>query len=311
MSDVTLLLRALLTDSPQVAELAWRRWRQEVDLQQLSWSAVQLIPLLDRTQWASWVSHDSEAALLRGIARRAWTESHLILKVLRSCTEVLARGGVSPTLPAGPCAVFLQNARQDSVRPLSDIQVIIPRRHLFRALQILATHAWTLCGPLPKTNALHWATHVTLHREGLTLKLFWRHLNVPPWRARDCEESLFASSDSQMSPEHLMLSVLQASLIHPDTIPWQADACLVNLSAGQWQNWTKLANRWTPCAFPRLAELRQEGAPVPDVPCLRGPRAIFEDLAHQALRGVITPLHRRLNQLRFRGSASACKTSVS
>lgn len=300
MNDSWHLLSALVHASPQVAEAAWRRWRKEVDLQEVSWRSVQLIALLDRVQWAGWTVEDPDIGLLRGIARRAWTESQLKLRVLRNCTHSLIDAGVSPVLPAGPCAVFLQNRRPDSIRPLPDVEILIPRAHLWSALRILEGQGWMVCGHKVEAKALNWVTHVTLQRGGLNLKLFWRHLSVPPWRARECEDALFAASRSQMSPEHLMLSVLGSGASSEHSLPWQADAALVGLSDAQWQQWGALAKRWAPSAFTRLSELRQLGAPAPTMSFSRWSMAKLEELVHGGLRRLLMPLRRWRKQLSSR-----------
>ena len=297
MNDARDLVSALVTASPEAAGRYWRRWRRSKDIRQLSWQAVQLLPLLDRDQWLTWCADDPDVLLMRGIARRAWTEAQLHLATLRRTTALLLDRGVGPVLPAGPCAVFLQNSRADSVRPLQEIHLIIPRAQLGSALCVLAEDSWSRQGPSVEGVTLDWVTHVPLTRDGLKLKLFWRHLGVAPWRARQCEVEFFAKVGHTMPAEHLLLSLLAPGASDNGLIPWLVDAALLDLSEEQWARWNQLARRWAPSAFARAAVLRRAGVLVPSMPEPLFSRARLEEQAHRMLRALVIALRRGRNHL--------------
>jgi hypothetical protein len=124
-------------------------------------------------------------------------------------------------------------------------------------------------------------------RNGIPLKLLWRHLPVAPWRARRCEADLFGNAEPVMPAEHLMLSLLGAANAGDSLIPWQVDASLVDLTAQQWESFRELAACYAPAAFERLAELRQAGMPAPAIrpPCRWASR--MESRAHAAARSLV------------------------
>lgn len=293
MNDTSLLVQAILTrailaPSSDAAAAAWRQWRQDVDVQKLSWSALHLLPVLGHAQLQPWLAGDPDAGILMGIVRRGWAEAQLRRQVLQECTAMLEAGGVGPVMVAGPSAVCLQNQRPGSVRPLTAIHLAVPRHQQAAARQLLQNSGWLLEGVVPEPKALDWVSHTNFLRNGIPLKLIWRHLPVAPWRARRCEADLFAYAQPVMPAEHLMLSILTPTTTGDSLIPWQVDASLVVLTAHQWEHFHELAACYAPAAFERLAELRQAGMPVP---AMRSPSrwaGRIETLVHRATRSLVT-----------------------
>lgn len=287
MNDTTLLVQAILAPSADAAAAAWRQWRREVDVQKLSWSALHLLPVLGHDQLQPWLVGDPDAGILMGIVRRGWTEAQMRRQVLQECTGMIEAGGVGPVMVAGPSAVFLSNHRLGSVRPLTAIHIAVPRHQLAAAGQILQASGWVLEGIAPESKALDWVSHTTFLRNGIPLKILWRHLPVAPWRARRCEADLFANAERVMPAEHLMLSLLAPVHTGDSLIPWQIDASLIRLTAHQWEHFRELATCYAPTAFDRLAELRHAGMPVP---VMRPPSrwaGRMEFLAHAAARSLV------------------------
>ena len=235
-----------------------------------------------------WLAGDPDAGILRGIVRRGWTEAQMRRQVLQESTAMLEAGGVGPVMVAGPSAVFLRNQRPGSVRPLTAIHLAVPRHQQAAARQLLRNSGWLLEGSAPEPKALDWVSHTNFLRNGIPLKLLWRHLPVAPWRARRCEADLFANAEPVMPAEHLMLSILSPTTAGDSLIPWQVDASLVPLTAHQWESFRELAACYAPAAFDRLAELRQAGV---SVPAMRSPgrwAGRVETLVHGAARSLVT-----------------------
>jgi hypothetical protein len=209
-------------------------------------------------------------------------------QVMQECTGVLEAGGVGPVMVAGPSAAFLRNQRPGSVRPLTAIHLAVPRHQQAAARQLLQNSGWLLEGVAPEPKALDWVSDTNFLRNGIPLKLLWRHLPVAPWRARRCEADLFGNAEPVMPPEHLMLSILTPTTAGDSLIPWQVDASLVALTPQQWESFRELAACYAPTAFDRLAELRQAGVPAPAMqpPCRWASRV--ETLVHGAARSLVT-----------------------
>jgi hypothetical protein len=288
MNDTALLVQSILAPSADAAAAAWRQWRREVDVQKLSWSALHLLPALGHDQLQPWLTSDPDAGILMGIVRRGWTEAQMRRQVLQESTASLEAGGVGPVMVAGPSAVFLRNQRPGSVRPLTAIHLAVPRHQQAAARQILQASGWVLEGTAPESKALDWVRHTTFLRNGIPMKLIWRHLPVAPWRARRCEADLFANAEPVMPAEHLMLSLLTPTPAEDSLIPWQVDAALVPLTAHQWESFQELAACYAPVAFDRFAELRQAGMPVPAMQPTGRWAGRVESLLHGASRSLVT-----------------------
>lgn len=288
MNDAALLVQPILARSADAAAAAWRQWRQEVDVQKLSWSALHLLPVLGHAQLQPWLAGDPDAGILMGIVRRGWAEAQLRRQVLQECTAMLEAGGVGPVMVAGPSAVFLRNQRPGSVRPLTAIHLAVPRHQQAAARQLLQNSGWLLEGTAPESKALDWVSQTNFLRNGIPLKLLWRHLPVAPWRARRCEADLFANAEPVMPAEHLMLSILTPTPAGDPLVPWQVDALLVVLTAQQWESFQELATCYAPAAFERLAELRQAGMPVPAMRPHSRWAGRVESLVHRATRSLVT-----------------------
>ena len=292
MNDTALLVQAIMAPSADTAAAKWQRWRREVDVQKLSWSALHLLPVLGQQQLQPWLVGDPDAGILMGIVRRAWTEAQMRRQVLKDCTGLLEASGVGPVMVAGPSAVFLRNQRPGSVRPLTAIHLAVPRNQQAAASQLLQASGWLLEGAAPETKALGWVSHTNFLRNGIPLKLLWRHLPVAPWRARRCEADLFANAELVMPAEHLMLSLLGTETAGDSLIPWQADVSLVPLTAQQWESFRELATCYAPAAFDRLAELRRAGVLVPAMRLPSRWAGRVESLAHGVARSLVITIGR-------------------
>ncbi len=163
----------------------------------------------------------------------------------------------------------------------------MPRHRQAPARQLLQASGWVLEGTAPEPKALDWVSHTTFLRNGIPLKLLWRHLPVAPWRARRCEADLFANAEAVMPAEHLMLSLVGPTTAGDPLIPWQVDASLVELTARQWESFGELAACYAPAAFDRLVELRKAGSPVQAMRLPSRWTSRMESLAHAVARSLV------------------------
>ena len=311
MTDTALLMQVILARSPETAAAAWRQWRRDVDVQKLSWPALHLLPVLGQQQLQPWLAGDPDAGILMGIVRRGWAEAQMRRQLLQECTGMLEAGGVGPVMVAGPSAVFLRNQRPGSVRPLTAIHLAVPRHQQAAARQRLQAAGWVVEGAAPELNALDWVSHTTFLRNGIPLKLLWRHLPVAPWRAHRCEADLFANAEPVMPAEHLMLSLLGTANPGDPFIPWQVDAALVPLTAHQWDQVGALAARYMPAAFSRLTELRQAGVPVPAMRPYRCWASRVESMAHGMARTMVVRAGRLRSSALLRKSPPSVSAAAS
>lgn len=283
MTGITGLEAAVTARNAREAEAAWCAWRRQVVLDQLSWAEVQLLPLLERSRLESWLGDDPASGRLLGIVRRAWTEAQVHLHQIRSIVAVLADGGAGTAIIAGPAAVHLRNLRPGSVRPIPELHLLVPRDRVIACLAPLERAGWTPGGPPPPARALSWTDHMPWHRNGMVLRLLWRHVPVVPWRARQCEADVPASRDGVLPVEHLMLARLAHRGGMYGQVPWRVDASLLALTPAQWERCRQLAERYAPAALARIETLHRSGLTPPLKSRSRFRLARHELAAHQTL----------------------------
>jgi hypothetical protein len=256
---------AAVIAAPHDAEAiaAWRAWRQALVVDNLTWADAQLLPLVSQARLEEWLAHDPASGRLLGIVRRAWTESQLHLRQMQEVVSRFTEGGCGPVMVAGPAALHYRNARAAGLRPIPELTLLVRRAHVGTCLRILSEDGWTPRSALPPARALSWTDHVTLTRQGMTLRLLWRPFPVVPWRAQQLEAELAPAEDAVLPPAYLLLSRLVDASGAFDPVPWRVDASLLVLTPSDWAACARLVRRYAPLALPRLTALWPKGLPRP------------------------------------------------
>lgn len=252
-----LLLSAVLTHSGSDARAACRAWRQSADIQHLSWPDPQLIPVLNGPRFHEWLTDDPASGLLKGIVRRAWTEAQVRLALAQETMAGLDWAGCHSVTLFGPAALYVRNDRPQSIRPVSEIRLLIPRMHL------------------------DWTKYTLFFRNGVKLYLHWRVLSVAAHQASACEHSFLASRRFIESNgtlvgvlalgHDLLAAVAPRTESGADVIPWQIDASLIPKHDIQRTCWIALATAYSPQAVDRMSELRALGMSTPILRPVDGP----------------------------------------
>ncbi len=272
--DISLLLRAALSESESEAHAAWRSWRDSQDIQQIPWSAQQLIPFLNGSRFHEWLSGDPDAGILQGIVRRAWTEAQVRLALAHEAATQLEQAGCEPVL-IGPAAVHLRNSRKESIRSISNLRFLVRRSAIPLAMEALRAADWKSHGEIPASQAFDWSMFTSFSRNGVELYLHWRALPVSHAEASECERRFLEHVDI-LAAGGMSFRVLEAGYAllaalagrtadDTDIIPWQVDAASIPRDEIVWKDWTRVASAYAREAVGRLAELRALGVSVPRV----------------------------------------------
>jgi hypothetical protein len=133
-----LLLRVLCGDADR-ASVALEKWQQAVDLARIDAGSLALMPLLHR-RVSELGLRTPLAPLLKGAYRWRWCENQLLL---RETLPVLARWTTEgvPVLALKGLAL-LRRYGNIGVRPLSDVDVLVPRSHAPALMRALPTAGW-------------------------------------------------------------------------------------------------------------------------------------------------------------------------
>ena len=297
------LMVTAIAEDEAVAAASWRKWRASTDLLRAPWGQLQILPLIPRQRLQSLLAGDAEADRLNGIVRRAWTEAQLQLATLVGSATCIARTGCV-VAAFGATGIHLRLDRSGSIRPLTDLRVLIARDDLTTAVSALQTAGWKLHDAMPATGTLDWQTHIALIRGKTFLHLHWRALDVPAPLAAANEREFLSSLQSAHHPydalrllvpaHELLIALSDCRTAAPDGgIPWQLDVALLAPHIKNWSRWSSLAAKFQPTALVSIVELRAYGIAIPQLPAPRPPSVFFQRLKN-ALRWRGRRLRRRL-----------------
>ena len=135
-----LLLRACLLDGDQALD-AWRRWEQLCGLDSVDQGSYRLLPLLYTKLRLLGVEHPT-LGKLKGIHRRAWSETRVLTWKLAPAIRLLEQNGIPTVMLKGvPLAALFYG--DIALRPMSDVDVLVPEDHALNALDLLQRNGWT------------------------------------------------------------------------------------------------------------------------------------------------------------------------
>lgn len=147
--DTDLLIKSILLP-PAQARLHWHRWLSRNDIDDCSWPQFKLLVRLSGRLRD--IDPDcSEIPRLNGMAKALWTRSQLQLNAAARSLDQLIAADIDVYL--------MKTAAFEAVLPAlltrrvtSDLDFMVPRRQLLKAMQVLYSHGWQ--GPTTVEQAL-------------------------------------------------------------------------------------------------------------------------------------------------------------
>jgi len=140
-----MLQAAILPGQAGVA--AWEKWAAVADIDHLDAGSFRLIPLLHNNLKRLGVEHRL-LGMFKGLHRRAWYENQMALHKLSGLLQFLHRAGI-PTLILKGAALGLLYYKDLGLRPMADLDVLVPADKAIEALVRLRADGWK-----PATGAL-------------------------------------------------------------------------------------------------------------------------------------------------------------
>jgi hypothetical protein len=135
-----LLLIASLTDGPR-AKQAWMEWQSRVNLEELDVASNRLLPLLYRNLTKLGV-RDPAMAKFKGYYRRTWYENQFLLDLLSRLIRLFEEADIRTLILKG-VPLILEYYRDEGVRIMSDVDLLVSSQDAEKAIDLLQDHGWT------------------------------------------------------------------------------------------------------------------------------------------------------------------------
>jgi len=288
-----LVLHAALDRDDEQARAAWGSWRRGVDFDDVDHGSTRLLPLVYRRLGPD--TFDAEVVgRLKGLYRRSWSRNQLLFKRAAEAIELLGAVGIETLVTKGASLALLFYG-DVGVRPMDDVDVLVPIERTGEAISALAAAGWSPDKEDPATWAqVHHSLGFAGPREG-EVDLHWFSLWQPAsdrelWAASVPMELAGTGTRAPSAADQLLLACVHGTPWSPlPPFRWIADAVTVIRTGGEQLDWSRLAaeaerRRLTVATAAALTYLRQEfGAEVPDAvlrqlqaaPASRHERAAF------------------------------------
>jgi hypothetical protein len=265
-AEQLLVLHAAL-DEPSAALVAWKRWRETVDLGGADHGSTRLLPLVYRNLGPD--SFDAEVAgRLRGLYRRSWSHNQLLFKRATEAIAALEGAGIGTLVIKGASLAILSYG-DVGVRPMDDVDVLVPIERTREAIAALTAVGW----PPGHDDPLAWAqVHHSLGfsgPQGGEVDLHWFALWQPArddrlWDASVPMELAGAATRAPCPADQLLLACVHGTPWSPlPPFRWIADAATVIRTADESLEWDRLEaeaerRRLTVACAAALSYLRAE-----------------------------------------------------
>jgi len=129
---------------------AYRSWRARVDLDTLDAGSLSLMPLLGARLTALGVA-DAIGPRLKGAHRRSWLNGQLLAReAIKAIDRLVARN--VPLLALKGLTLLDRYAGDFGLRPMSDVDLLLPRERALEAFDVLARAGFELRPALSRTD---------------------------------------------------------------------------------------------------------------------------------------------------------------
>lgn len=215
------LLRAALLRDPAMVRESFDRWKSLVPFHAVEQGSMRLLPLLYRNLKHLGID-DPLLPRLKSVYRQVWFRNQLILEHGRRALRALSEAGI-PAIVLKGAALVETVYEEPALRPMEDYDVLVPREHFRRAVEVMLAGDWTFHPPLADPEPHFVFQHaVGFRREGGgELDLHWSAMGLP-------------MDLRTLSPADQLLQICtHATRFNPDIPPirWAADAFLLLASA--------------------------------------------------------------------------------
>jgi hypothetical protein len=252
----TALLRVALCD-PDTAIREWQALHPKLALDDVWDAEIQrLLPLVRHNLTAAGVDADDDFASMRGIQRRTWFENQRRIHLVAPTLAQLQAAGVEPVLLKGlPLALLYYEDL--SLRPMADVDVLIPYDTYDLVLDLLEADGWrdVLDIPRDRRRRMYHGAGMT-HPDGRSLDVHWQ-LALPfvlPHAEAESNDDFFRAAVpvdvdelhlATLGPADMLLHLVVHGLWSGSSanVRWCADATTVVRHAGDDLDWDRVLDQ--------------------------------------------------------------------
>lgn len=273
-----LLLKAALMDGTAARD-AWQHWRGMVDFEtEVDGGSLRLLPLVYQNLLCLKVE-DPLMLRLKGIYRKSWSNNHLLFRKTAQVLGLLHANRI-PTMVLKGIPLTLMVYRNHAVRPMYDMDIMVPAFAAKQALDVLTGDGWSVRSPHLLSFSLKFGRSIELDdKTGHELDLHWHpvfesHAGGVQADFWDRAVELVVSGETTrtLCPSDQLFHTLVHGLRCNDDPPirWVADAVGIIGAEDQPVDWQRLLEytakyRVTLQVRQALAYLKENfGCPVPE-----------------------------------------------
>lgn len=154
----SLLLKACLLSGEEAIE-SWRTWRKTTSLDTIDAGSIRLLPML-ATKLKELGEEDPNFGRYRGVQRRTWARNLLLFRGAERIFAALSEAGIEAMGLKG-LALAALHYPDPSMRPMGDIDLIVPCDKVFACLEAMEAIGWRSVHLRPTTIS-HLAIHHAL-----------------------------------------------------------------------------------------------------------------------------------------------------
>ncbi len=243
-----LLLKAALLGGEEM-QIAFEEWKKSVVFEKdIGYASFRMLPLLYQNLKKNRID-DTLMPRLKGIYRKSWSENHLLFYRAGNILDRLHHEGIKTLVLKGIPLTILYY-KNFGVRPMSDMDILIPSSDVRRTIELLQQWGWRLYNPQylefnlkygrSATFAdhekneldLHWYPVFEVHNR-ITEEDFWK--NAVPLEVGGIRTLSFSATDIFF---HTIVHGLRYNPEPP--FRWVADAVYILNSAGSSMDWERL-----------------------------------------------------------------------
>lgn len=238
-----LLLHAAL-DPLEEALAAWEEWRGATEFDAAGHEQFQLLALAARNLPAEALD-DEVAGRIRGIRRLTWTRNQLLFRRGGEAISALEAAGI-PTLVLKGTALAHLAYRDAGVRPMADVDILVPTDAALHALDVLEAAGWQSPYDDPRARTrIHHSVEVN-RAPGGEVDLHWQSLWLPADDAslREASVPVEVGGTATRAPspaDNLLLVCAHGLPWSPvPALRWIADAVILIRESGPTLEWERL-----------------------------------------------------------------------